>query len=91
MNIETVGLDVFHSGGNEIVSVAKALKRKKLLGFLADQDGYIHGLPIFVPKIPRQLLVPTCLQENQISSSSNCIRKPEGWSLFVRILPVYII
>ena len=43
---EMVGLDVFASGGNEIVSAAKALKKKKLLGFLADQDGYIHGLPV---------------------------------------------
>ena len=40
---EMVGLDVFASGGNEIVSAAKALKKKKLLGFLADQDGYING------------------------------------------------
>ena len=30
---EMVGLDVFASGGNEIVSAAKALKKKKLLGF----------------------------------------------------------
>ena len=43
---EMVGLDVFASGGNEIVSAAKALKKKKLLGFLADQDGYINGLPV---------------------------------------------
>ena len=42
---EMVGLDVFASGGNEIVSAAKALKRRNYL-VLADQDGYIHGLPV---------------------------------------------
>ena len=32
--------------GNEIVSAAKALKKKRIVGLLADQDGYIHGLPV---------------------------------------------
>lgn len=43
---EMVGMEVFARGGNEMIRAAKALKKKKLLGFLADQDGYIHGLPV---------------------------------------------
>ena len=43
---EMVGLEVFARGGNEIVRAARALKKKKILGFLADQDGYIDGLPV---------------------------------------------
>ena len=43
---EMVGMEVFARGGSEMIKAAKALKKKKLLGFLADQDGYIHGLPV---------------------------------------------
>ena len=44
-NREMMGLEVFARGGNEMVIAARALKRKKLLGFLADQDGGFHGAP----------------------------------------------
>ena len=40
-----MGLEVFARGGNEMIIAARALKRKKLLGFLADQDGGFHGVP----------------------------------------------
>jgi len=43
---EMVGMEVFARGGSEMVRAAKALKKKKLLGFLADQDGFVHGLPV---------------------------------------------
>lgn len=44
-NRESMGLEVFARGGNEMIIAARALKRKKLLGFLADQDGGFHGVP----------------------------------------------
>lgn len=44
-NREGMGLEVFARGGNEMIIAARALKRKKLLGFLADQDGGFHGVP----------------------------------------------
>ena len=44
-NREGMGLEVFARGGNEMIIAARALRRKKLLGFLADQDGGFHGVP----------------------------------------------
>ncbi len=44
-NREGMGLEVFARGGNEMIIAARALKRKKLLGFLADQDGGFYGVP----------------------------------------------
>lgn len=43
---EAAGIEVFARGGNELIRAARALKKKKLLGFLADQDGYVDGLPV---------------------------------------------
>ncbi|WP_298702997.1 lysophospholipid acyltransferase family protein [uncultured Veillonella sp.] len=43
---EMVGLEVFARGGSEMIRAVKAMKQKKLLGFLADQDGYIQGFPV---------------------------------------------
>ncbi len=40
-----MGLEVFARGGNEMIIAARALKRKKILGFLADQDGGFYGVP----------------------------------------------
>lgn len=41
------GIEVFHSGGSEIIAAARAMKRKKILGFLADKDGGESGVPVF--------------------------------------------
>lgn len=43
---EMVGLEVFARDGSDIIRAAKALKRKKILGFLADQDGESQGIAI---------------------------------------------
>lgn len=40
------GLDVFHSGGSDIIGAARAMKRKKILGFLTDKDGDVDGVPV---------------------------------------------
>jgi KDO2-lipid IV(A) lauroyltransferase len=51
-NREMMGLEVFARGGSEMIGAARALKRKKLLGFLADQDGGFHGVPqVFLGKM----------------------------------------
>ncbi|WP_101913100.1 lysophospholipid acyltransferase family protein [Megasphaera vaginalis (ex Bordigoni et al. 2020)] len=51
-NRERMGLEVFARGGNEMIIAARALKRKKLLGFLADQDGGFYGVPqVFLGKM----------------------------------------
>lgn len=41
---EKVGLEVFNRGTSEIILAARALKRGKVLGFLADQDGGRDGI-----------------------------------------------
>ena len=41
---ELVGLQLFASGGNEMIGAAKALKKGKVLGFLSDQDGGKEGV-----------------------------------------------
>ncbi|SDM85044.1 KDO2-lipid IV(A) lauroyltransferase [Dendrosporobacter quercicolus] len=41
---EMAGIEVFASGTSELVSAAKALKKGKILGFLADQDAGQHGV-----------------------------------------------
>ena len=43
---EMVGLEVFARGGSEMRGAAQAMKAKKLLGFLADQDGWYTGVPV---------------------------------------------
>lgn len=49
---EMQGLEVFARGGSEMIGAARALKKKKLLGFLADQDGGFHGVPqVFLGKM----------------------------------------
>lgn len=43
---EMAGMEVFARGGSEMIRAVKAMKQKKILGFLADQDGGTHGLPV---------------------------------------------
>lgn len=42
-----VGLDVFYSGGSDLISAARAMKQKKILGFLTDKDGGTDGIPMY--------------------------------------------
>ncbi len=43
---ELAGLEVFHSGSSELLGAARAMKKKKILGFLADKDGDVGGVPV---------------------------------------------
>ena len=53
-NREMMGLEVFARGGNEMIIAARALKRKKILGFLADQDGGFYGVPQLLGRCRRR-------------------------------------
>ncbi|EGO65127.1 lysophospholipid acyltransferase family protein [Acetonema longum] len=53
---EMSGLEVFNRGSNEIVKAARALKRGKALGFLADQDGGRDG--VFVDFLGKKASTP---------------------------------
>lgn len=41
---EQVGMEIFTRGTSELVGAAKALKKGKILGFLADQDAGVSGV-----------------------------------------------
>lgn len=41
-----VGMEVFYTGGAELIGAARAMKKKKILGFLADKDGGKGGVPV---------------------------------------------
>ena len=87
---EMVGMEVFARGGSEMVRAAKALKKKKLLGFLADQDGYIHGLPVeFLGQESSAVVGPATFAQKFQSPVVPIFasRKPEGGHI-VHILPV---
>ena len=43
---QLVGIEIFSRGGSELVGAAKALKKGKVLGFLADQDAGVNGVAV---------------------------------------------
>ncbi|MDU2064542.1 MAG: lysophospholipid acyltransferase family protein [Sporomusaceae bacterium] len=53
---EKMGLEVFNRSGAELVKAARALKKGKALGFLADEDGGVDG--IFVDFFNRKSATP---------------------------------
>lgn len=52
-----VGIETFASGTGEILSAVKAMKKHKMLGFIADQDAGPEG--IFVPFLGKLASTPT--------------------------------
>ncbi len=50
------GIELFERGTNEIIGAARALKKGKMLGFIADQDGGYDG--IFVPFLGKYASTP---------------------------------
>lgn len=87
---EQAGMEVFARGGSEVIRAAKAMKQKKMLGFLADQDGFIHGIPVpFLGQESSAVLGPATFAEKfdapvvPIFAS----RKPNGGHI-VHILPI---
>lgn len=53
---EMVGIETFASGTNDIIGAARAMKKGKMLGFLADQDAGYDG--IFVPFLGKMASTP---------------------------------
>jgi KDO2-lipid IV(A) lauroyltransferase len=54
---DKVGVKVFCRGTSEMLAAARALKAKKLLGFLADQDAGVYG--IFIKFLGKMASTPT--------------------------------
>lgn len=52
----SVGIELFERGTSEVITAARALKKGKMLGFIADQDGGYDG--IFVPFFGRMASTP---------------------------------
>lgn len=89
---EMAGMEVFARGGSEMIRAAKAMKNKKILGFLADQDGGFQGLPVeFLGQESSSVLGPATFAERfkapviPIFSS----RKPEGGHIVHVLPPLY--
>lgn len=87
---EMVGLEVFARGGSEMIRAVKAMKQKKLLGFLADQDGYIQGLPVeFLGQESSAVIGPATFAQKFKAPVVPVFahRKPDGIGHVVEILP----
>lgn len=87
---EMVGLEVFARGGSEMIRAVKAMKQKKLLGFLADQDGYIQGLPVeFLGQESSAVTGPATFAQKFKAPVVPVFtyRKPNGVGHVVEILP----
>ena len=41
---EMTGIETFQSGTNDIIAAARAMKKNKMVGFIADQDGGTEGI-----------------------------------------------
>lgn len=54
---QMVGIEIFARGTTELVAAAKAMKKGKILGFLADQDGREQG--IFLDFLGKMASTPT--------------------------------
>ncbi len=78
---EMVGIEVFSRGTTELVAAAKALKKGKILGFLADQDAGKTGAFVeFLGKIASTPLGPAVFARRFKSPVVPIfiVRKPEG-------------
>lgn len=89
---ENAGLEVFARGGSEMIRAAKAMKQKKLLGFLADQDGGFNGVPVdFMGQMSSAVLGPATFAYKfgapvvPVFAS----RKPEGGHIVHILEPLY--
>jgi KDO2-lipid IV(A) lauroyltransferase len=78
---QMAGIEIFARGTTELVGAAKALKKGKVLGFLADQDGGTEGL--FLPFLGKMASTP--LGPAVFARKFQCpvipsfiVRRPEG-------------
>ncbi len=89
---ERAGMEVFARGGSEMIKAAKAMKQKKLLGFLADQDGGFQGLPVaFLGQESSSVLGPATFAQRFQAPVVPIFahRKPEGGHIVEVFPPLY--
>lgn len=86
----TINVEIFNRGTSELLAAGRALKKGKILGFLADQDGGPGGAFInFLGKIASTPMGPAVFAKKFHSPvlPAFIIRQPDGKHL-VKILPV---
>jgi len=89
---EMVGMEIFARGTTELVSAARALKKGKILGFLADQDAGTTGLFIeFLGKMSSTPTGPTVFAKKFKAPVVPVfmVRKPEGGHRIIIHEPFY--
>ena len=86
----TINVEIFNRGTSELLSAGRALKKGKILGFLADQDGGPGGAFInFLGKVASTPMGPAVFAKkfNSPVLPAFIIRQPDGRHL-VKILEV---
>lgn len=89
---EMTGIEVFASGTTELVAAAKALKKGKILGFLADQDAGYNGVFVnFLGKMASTPLGPAVFAKRFKSPVVPVfiVRTPEGGHTVLVNKPLY--
>jgi KDO2-lipid IV(A) lauroyltransferase len=89
---QLVGIEIFARGTTELVSAARALKKGKILGFLADQDAGTSGLFIeFLGKMSSTPTGPTIFAKKFKAPvvPAFIVRKPEGGHRVILLEPFY--
>ncbi len=89
---EMAGIEIFARGTTELVSAARALKKGKILGFLADQDAGTTGLFIeFLGKMSSTPIGPTVFAKKFKAPVVPVfmVRKPEGGHRVIIHEPFY--
>lgn len=89
---QLAGIEIFARGTTELVAAAKALKRGKALGFLADQDGGEHGAWVdFFGRKASTPLGPAVFAKRFHSPVIPAFieRRPEGGHRLILYSPLY--
>lgn len=89
---EMVGIEIFARGTTELVAAAKALKKGKILGFLADQDAGTSGVFLkFLGKMASTPLGPAVFARKFKSPvvPAFIIRRPDGGHRIIIKPPLY--
>lgn len=89
---EKAGIEVFARGSSELVGAAKALKKGKILGFLADQDAGASGIVLpFLGKMASTPMGPAVFAKRFKSPvvPAFIVRRPEGGHRVLLYEPFY--
>ncbi|WP_416334015.1 lysophospholipid acyltransferase family protein [Anaerospora hongkongensis] len=89
---ENAGIEVFARGSSELVGAAKALKKGKILGFLADQDAGESGIALpFLGKLASTPMGPAVFAKRFHSPvvPAFIVRQPHGGHRVLLYEPFY--